>query len=325
MLVALAAGVAVVAAALGAAADATARADDVVVARDAAGRAIRLDVRAAGVETAWYAALLRRAAHGDEIGTVTIRIVDPADLRAQCGARAGGCYRASGGGGSRGRGTVIVPAGRSAGVAHTLLHEYAHHIDRSVTHADAPEPNGTRYWWRTRGMEELAAERAVFRSYRPGGWSRSIAEIFAEDYARTQLDTYYAITWLSPPSAVVRQAILADLGLAAPPTATQSPAVRPVVIQRRGTLTAADRLTIPFGLLGPGRRVTFTVAVTGAPARLALDCGRRLGSKAVSPGGGSVTLDVQNVGPADRCRATLRSTSSRSLDYRATLRLAIER
>jgi hypothetical protein len=289
-----------------------------IVRSDAEGRPIRLDVRAGGVDADWYAGLLRRAAHADEISTVTIRIVDRDDLREMCGRRAGGCYR-----GRRGGGVVIVPAGRTSAVAHTLLHEYAHHIDRSEGHDAAREPNGTRNWWRTRQMGRLVSQGSVFRSYRGGGWSRSIAEIFAEDYAHTQIDSRYAIPWLSPPGQAVKQAILADLGRARPPTTTQPPALRPVVIERQGTLAPGDRVTIPFGLLGPGRRVTFTATVTGASARLELTCGRRVGAKSVAPGQGRVSLDVHDLGPAG-CRATLVGTSSGALGFRATLRLAIE-
>src|SRR5688500_9075354 len=106
---------AAVAAALAVAGDALAAE---IVRRDAEGRPIQLDVRAEGVDADWYAGLLRRAAHADEISTVTIRIVDPDDLADMCGRQAGGCYRGGRGGG------VVVPAGRSSAVAHTLLHEY---------------------------------------------------------------------------------------------------------------------------------------------------------------------------------------------------------
>jgi hypothetical protein len=50
-----------------------------VVLRDGQGRAIHFDVRA-DVNVAWYAGLLRRAAHADEIERVTIRIVDWGEL-----------------------------------------------------------------------------------------------------------------------------------------------------------------------------------------------------------------------------------------------------
>ncbi|HVM69721.1 MAG TPA: hypothetical protein VM204_07795, partial [Gaiellaceae bacterium] len=113
---------AVAAAALAAAPAALA---DVVTLRDEAGRAIAFDVRADGADVEWYADLLRNAAHGDEIEQVTVRIVSHEDLRRICGPRAAGCY-----GGVRGAGRITVPVGRSRGLAHTLIHEYAHHLDR---------------------------------------------------------------------------------------------------------------------------------------------------------------------------------------------------
>ena len=289
-----------------------------ILRHDDQGRAIRLDVRADGVDADWYAPVLSRAVHTDDISTVTIRIDDDDDLASSCGRHAGGCYRDG-----RGDPTLIVPAGRSTGLSHTLLHEYAHHIDATHHHGGIEEPNGTRAWWRVRGMAQLVRQRSVARSYR-FGWDRSIAEIFAEDYARTQLDTYYAIRWLEPPGPIVRQAILADLGRGDPPTGTQPPSLRRVVIERAGRLRPGDSVSIPFGLLGPGRRVTFSATVTGAEARLAVTCRRPVAAKQIGPGQGRVTLDLRNLGPAE-CSATLTDTGAGTLGYSATLRLSIDR
>ena len=54
-----------------------------VVLRDAKGRTIRFDVRA-DADVGWYAGLLRRAAHADEIERVTVRIVDWDEIRTRC-------------------------------------------------------------------------------------------------------------------------------------------------------------------------------------------------------------------------------------------------
>ena len=75
-----------------------------VVLRDDEGRAIHFDVRA-DVDVAWYAGLLRRAAHGDEIERVTIRIVDWHELGERCGRDAAGCYSRRKGN----RGVMVVP------------------------------------------------------------------------------------------------------------------------------------------------------------------------------------------------------------------------
>ena len=62
-----------------------------VVLRDAEGRTIRFDVRA-DADVQWYADLLRRAAHGDEIERVTVRIVDWDEIATRCASYAAGCY-----------------------------------------------------------------------------------------------------------------------------------------------------------------------------------------------------------------------------------------
>ena len=205
-----------------------------VVERDDEGRVIRLDVRAEGVDTRWYANLLRRAAHGDEIASVTVRIVAAGEIHAECGPSASGCYSREGG-----RGLMIVPAGRSSAIAHTVVHEYGHHVDASRRHGGLPEPNGTPSWWQARGMDRLVDLLSVARTYRLG-WERSIAEIFAEDYVYLNLGGTFRIGWLKPPDATVRRAILADLGLDAPPAlGERPPALRPVVITRSGTLAAS--------------------------------------------------------------------------------------
>src|SRR4051794_273790 len=117
---------------------------DEVTRQDAAGRTIHFDVEAAGVDVDWYAALLRRALHGDEIAgspalppralrgdesaRVTSRLVPAGEVGSVCGSpHAGGCYGERRGGG----GIMTVPAGVNENVAHTVLHEYGHHVDRS--------------------------------------------------------------------------------------------------------------------------------------------------------------------------------------------------
>ena len=60
-----------------------------VVLRDGKGRTIRFDVQA-DADVAWYAGLLRRAAHGDEIERVTVRIVDWDEIGTRCASYAAG-------------------------------------------------------------------------------------------------------------------------------------------------------------------------------------------------------------------------------------------
>jgi hypothetical protein len=291
-----------------------------IIRQDDRGRTIRFDVRADGVDVDWYADLLRRAAHGDEISSVTVQIVTFDEVRSTCGPSAGGCY-------SGRMNVMVVPAGRDDRVAHTLLHEYAHHVDSSYAHGGIPEPNGTPLWWRARSMSALVAIHSVAFDYSLG-WNRSIGEIFAEDYARIHHGSEYRIPWLQPPDEIVRQSLLADFGLAQPPTAAPPPpAIRPVVVVRRGTLAPRAAVSIPFGLLGPGRRVTFTAAVAGTTrpglrARLEVVCGRRVGAGVLRRGRLRATVDVPNLGPAD-CHARLVSTSAVPHRYTLTLRLAV--
>jgi hypothetical protein len=294
----------------------------VVTSRDAQGRTITFDVRAASVDVEWYASVLRAAAHGNEISAVTIRIVPAADVDALCGAEAIACYT-----GRRSAPTIIVPAGRSALVEDSLLHEYGHHLDGSWRVPGVRELNGTPVWWNARGMASLLAAGRVAFDYSLG-WSHSIAEIFAEDYAYIHVGRRYGITWLSPPDAALKAALFAELG-GAPTTAPPPAAEEPLVIVRRGTLAPRARRVLPFGLLGPGRHVTLTATVSrpnraGVRARAQIICGGTIvASQPFGRGRAQRTLDVPNLGPAD-CAARLVSTARISLAYTLRLRLAVE-
>ena len=189
---------------------------------------------------------------------MTIRIVSEEDVPALCGAAAAACYSPGGNGGR-----MVVPAGKDIRVAATFLHEYGHHLDRSWSVNGVPELNGTQVWWGLRGMAALVAQGAVAFDY-SRGWNRSIGEIFAEDYAWIHIPYQHAIPWLSPPDEALRTALFAELG--GQPTAQLPaiPAAGPLVINRNGTLAAKRSQVVPFGLLGPGRRVTMTATVNKA-------------------------------------------------------------
>jgi len=292
-----------------------------VVTLDDQGRRILFDVRVDDVDAEWYAALLQAAPHGDEIAAVRIEIVSREELRSTCGPNAGGCYS---------RNVMVVPAGQDAQIAHTLLHEYGHHLDRSPVVDGVVEPNGTPVWWRARGVAELVRLRSVARDYSLG-WDRSIAEIFAEDCARLALaETIFRIGWLEPPDGTVIAALQADLGLGPPPAILNPPALKPVSISRRGSLASRQRVSIPFGLLGPGRRVTATVTLAGAGERrvratLEIRCaGRRVALRTIAAGSTRARIDERNQGPAE-CTATLASTSSVARAYTLLVRLTVDR
>ena len=294
---------------------------EIIVASDAQGRPITFDVLAPAVDVEWYAAILRSAAHGNEISDVTIRIVPAADVESFCGPDALACY-----GGSRGARTIVVAAGRSDRVAHTLLHEYGHHIDSAWPAVTTRELDGTPVWWSLRGMAHLLSRGAVAFDY-SRGWSRSIAEIFAEDYAYIHQPLRYAIPWLSPPDDALRNALLAELA-GTPPTAP--PAVpQPLVINRSGTLAARAVRRVRFVPGSPLARAVYSVTLTGGDrrgirARVEVVCmGLRLASRTFTRGVRTRTLDVSNLGPAE-CQARLVSTSRFAARYTLRLRLAAE-
>ena len=265
---------------------------EVVTSQDLQGRTITFDVRAPDVNVEWHASLLRNAAHGAEIERVTIHVVSADEMRATCGSGAAACY-----GGSRAAARIVLPAGQSGQIAHSLVHEYGHHIDvwRGVG-AASREPNGSAQWWAARGMSQLLADGQVSHSYSLG-WDRGIGEIFAEDYAQLHLQTPWRISWLDPPAEPVLAALRADLENA--PSEAVPVATTPLVIRRSGRLRPRGAHTIPFGLLGPGRRVTFTATLARAgSARLELRCDDgRAATRAVRTK--TATIDVRNLGPGD--------------------------
>ena len=291
-----------------------------VVSQDHQGRPIRFDVKTEGVDVEWYAALLRDAPHGDEIATLRIDVVSWVELHSICGDGAGGCYS---------RNVMVVPPDQDAQTAHTLVHEYGHHLDRSRPVAGAAEPNGTPEWFRARGVAELLRLRSVARDYSLD-WDRSIAEIFAEDYARLALggNTTFKIRWLAPPDATVLSALQADLGLGPPPAVVNPPVLKPLTIVEKGSLAPRKRVSIPFRLLGPGRRVTATATFAGAKetrarATLEIRCnGDRVALRTIGSGQRLVRIDQRDLGPA-QCTAVLASTSSFSRSFTLNVRLSV--
>lgn len=290
-----------------------------VVLRDDEGRPIRFDVQA-DADVEWYAGLLQRAAHGDEIERVTVRIVSWREIATQCASYAAGCYKRQSGN----RGTMVVPAGRSSDLAHTVVHEYGHHVDASRRHGGLDEPNGTPLWWKARGMAFLVGAQSVRDRYQVG-WERSISEVFAEDYAYTNLKGRFKISWLERPSTTVQQAILADLGLREPPTITTTrPALKPVVMVRQGTLQPNARVAVDFGLLGPNRRVQLDGVLVGTGAsqgRVAVSCGSTFRARALASTG-ATSLVVPRLGPG-QCEASIVNTGTQSGRFRFTVRLGL--
>lgn len=296
---------------------------ETVLAQDAQGRTITYDVEAAGVDTAWYTEILGAALHGDEISSVTIRIVPAEEVTGECGsAEAEACYSQT-----RGGAIIVLPAGENDQLKAVVLHEYGHHVDASTAVGGVREPNGTTRWWAARGMAELAASGEVARDYRLG-WERSIAEIFAEDYVQVNTTgARYGIRWLAPPTAEIVSAIRQDLGFepASAELPTADPAQRvPLVVTRSGRLRPGQARELEFGLLGPGRRVTVTAAVNRGRLRIQISCGGTpVATTTLGPKRKRATLDRFGLGPGD-CTATATNVGRVAQSYNLRLRLAVE-
>lgn len=193
---------------------ATQAADAAIVTRhDRAGRVVKFDVRAPGVQVGWYAAVLRNAIHGDEIETARIRIVSPSQISRLCeGIHTQSCYD-----GDEKGGVLIIPAGRSAWAAHLLLHEYAHHIDMARSNFLYTDKPWAPSWWAARGVKSALARGRMSLTYSLG-WERAVGEIFAEDYVQLNLRSRYSIRWLAPPGSAIKAALRRDLRSSGPST-----------------------------------------------------------------------------------------------------------
>jgi predicted thioesterase len=296
----------------------------IVTTTDGQGRRITFDVRAATVDTNWYADVLRATSHGNEISNVTVRIVPDQQIDGLCGDAAAACYSRDGA-----RPTIFIPAGKNQQIEGTLIHEYGHHLDASTAVPGIPELNGIPVWWADRGMAALLASRTVAFDYSKA-WDHSIAEIFAEDYAYIHVGPSYhygMARWLAPPDDKLKADMFAALGT---PTAPLPAAPNtPLTVNRVGTLTPRDVKSVPFGLLGPGRHVTFTATVArpkrkGVRARMQIVCNNNVvATGSFAKGRSKRTLDVPNLGPAD-CDARLVSTTGVTLKYTLRLQLAVE-
>ena len=303
---------------------------------DGSGRTITFDVRASGVDVAGYGSILRRAVHGDEISGVTIRIVPRSQIASTCGSGdAVACY-----GGRRGAATIVVPATSPDAVRHSLLHEYGHHVDANRATPQARSGggsgDGSRRWWSSRGMTRLLSSGQVAFTYQRG-WSRSVGEIYAEDYVQLHVRNRYGIPWLNPPGAAVLRAMRLDItGRAAGPAPentgpSDDPGVGPdsgreaITDDVQGVVRRGATVRIPFGLLGPGRGVDFVVEVTGrgAPAsvRTALVCDGRRVTGAWAGDTKDAAIKRRNLGPAN-CTINLTNVGASAASYDGALTLS---
>ena len=177
---------------------------------DGRGNTISVDVRAGGGQPAKYAEILADSIHGDEVNDVTVRVVSRAAIARECHPLAEACYGAEPGQ----RPLIFIPAAPAAALRSTLIHEYGHHVDQAYTHrrARAGRLDGTPRWWSARRIALRLSRREIAWDYRRG-WERSLAEIFAEDYAVTNLGrrAMFDIPWLGRPPARAQRALRQDL------------------------------------------------------------------------------------------------------------------
>jgi len=275
------------------------------------GRTVAVDMRVEGVPATRYAAILARAVHGDEVGRVTIRVVASASIAARCGRReAVGCY--SGNGRS---GVMTVPAGTRAEVEHTVLHEYAHHVDAAIR-GPLGDADGTPRWWRARGMANLLAAGEVAPGYERG-WGRSIGEIFAEDFVQLNLRARYGIEWLRPSSDTVLAAIRRDITGRAGPRAGAT-ATR--MWRRRGRLAPGADAAIPLGTPGPGRHVNAEIVVDGGVVHATLRCAGRVMQRAVGAASRPARIAKGRL-PFGACEIQVVNAGNATATLGATLRL----
>jgi hypothetical protein len=305
---------------------------------DAKGRTITFDLQTAGVDVAAYAGVLSETLHGDEISTVTVRVIPPAAIATECGAGAAACFERDGSGAR-----IIVPAEAATAVRDSLVHEYGHHIDSTVRHQTGQCSDGTRRWWAARGGAALLASGQLRCDY-SAGWDRSLAEVFAEDYRALNVPGAVSRGALGQPGPAVLDALrqdLADLDRATPPAAPGEPVPAPdpsqpraggaggltvPVLRRGGRLTRAGRLaprevvTIGFRLIAR-RRLALSVSRRGAARAdfaVVLRCGR--GPALIGDGRRRAAVALGGrLGPG-RCTATIRA-GRRGLDFGARLRV----
>jgi hypothetical protein len=132
---------------------------------------------------------------------------------------------------------------------------------------------------------------------------------------------------MTPPDDALKATMFAELGT--PTSALPAAPNTPLTINRVGTLTPHDVKSVPFGLLGPGRRVTFNATVSrpqrkGVRARMQIICnGSVVAKKTFVRRQAKGMLDVKNLGPGD-CDARLTNTTGVSLKYTVKVQLAVE-
>lgn len=273
---------------------------------DGRGNTITIDSRAPGGQPAKYAEILAEAIHGDEINDVTIRVVSRAAIARECHPLALACYGAL----PRERPLILVPAISAERVRSTLIHEYGHHIDQAYAHrvSAGGRLDGTARWWSARRIAPRLGRGQVAWSY-ARGWERSIAEIFAEDYAVANLGAQaeFDIPWLGEPRGPIRNALRRDIE-------------DPIGLSRRNVgvawLRPGSERVVPFRL-NRTRRVAISTSARNPGGRrrivTTLRCdGREIGRSVANRIDGAAIAPVTLTGGSS-CEAVYRAEGAPAL------------
>jgi hypothetical protein len=296
---------------------------------DAQGRSINFNVAAPGANPAAYADILRSAAHGDEISTVTITISTEAAVSRRCGATAEACYLWTRDSDGLRSGEIVIPVWPKDLAREVLLHEYAHHLDASsVVQAGAQVFDGTPRWFQARSMAAHIAAGRVAWMY-SAGWQRTIGEIFAEDYVVLHEGSggRHRIDWLGRPGAGVLSAMASDLGVPAPSARTDERAAAARSLNRRirqrayrGVVRRNARRVLRAPRTRGAKRIVVSGRLRGARAARAvvrIRCGSRTVARARRAAGSS--LRISKAIPAGRCRVIVAARGG-AVKYRLRVR-----
>jgi hypothetical protein len=159
------------------------RMDKVETYEDQHGHAITIETDNDAVDLRPFAAILAATYHDDEISRLYVGVISNAGVSATCGAQAVACYfprRNSPEG-------LMVVSYQDDDIAHTMFHEYGHHMDNQLYNLDGRagcrfDNDGSRRWFFTRDLEDRILERTTCNP--DADWSSLLGELYAEDYAQ---------------------------------------------------------------------------------------------------------------------------------------------
>jgi hypothetical protein len=282
----------------GRAADAPARTERF---RDGDGHVITVGTDLADVDLRPVAALVAGTLHRGEVERLRVRVVAMSDMPSACDPAAVACYAPEAGTEiGRARGEMIVAAD-DPDLAHTVVHEYGHHIDAQLWNFPAGGPcrglDGSRRWLFARELAGGLLQEAGCGDEVP--WERLLPEVFAEDFVALNGIRDWELPDLAAPTPAVLDALRADIQL---PYTPRRRAVRGRLAsggRRSVTFRAAAHAFLTLTLSGSSRAgLDLELRPTGARAAVARSA--RAGSRE----------RLQAVVPPGAYRVVVRATGS---------------